>query len=113
MNVRKINIDFFKDILFPSRCGICECLLDSEGLCPDCWSKIRWISEPKCRICGQPFTTEMESVDSVCAQCVSKELHFDKAVSVFVYDDFSKKIILKFKRSDATYLAEMFSKMDV
>ena len=109
MNVRKINIDFFKDILFPSRCGICECLLDSEGLCPDCWSKIRWISEPRCCICGQPFTTEMESVDFVCAQCASKKPYFDKAVSVFVYDDFSKKIILKFKHSDATYLAKMLT----
>lgn len=111
MNVRKINIDFFKDMLFPSRCVVCECLLDSEGLCSDCWSKIRWISEQKCRICSQPFTVEIDSVDSVCAQCLSKPPNFDKAVSVFVYDDFSKKIVLKFKHSDATYLAEILSKL--
>ena len=110
MNERKINIDFFKDVLFPSKCGICECMLEKEGLCPDCWSKIRWISKPKCRICGQPFTTEMDLLDSVCAQCSSKKPYFDKAISVFVYDDFSKKIILKFKHSDATYLAEMLAK---
>ena len=110
MNERKINIDFFKDVLFPSKCGICECMLEKEGLCPDCWSKIRWISKPKCRICGQPFTTEIDLLDSVCAQCSSKKPYFDKAISVFVYDDFSKKIILKFKHSDATYLAEMLAK---
>lgn len=111
MNARKINIDFFKDMLFPSRCVICECLLDSEGFCPDCWSKIKWVSEPKCRICGQPFTVEIDSVNSVCAQCFAKLPNFDKAVSVFVYDDFSKKIVLKFKHSDATFLAEILSKL--
>lgn len=110
MNEQKINIDFFKDVLFPAKCGFCECLLEKEGLCPDCWSKIKWISEPKCRMCGQPFIVEIDSVGLICAQCATKKPCFDKAVSVFVYDDFSKKIILKFKHSDATYLVEILAK---
>lgn len=109
MNVRKINIDFFKEMLFPAKCGNCECLIDTEGLCPNCWSKINWISEPKCRICGKPFTIEMDLEDSVCLECISKKFCFDKAISIFVYDDFSKKMILKFKHSDATYFSEIFA----
>ena len=109
MNVGKINIDFFKDMLFPIKCGNCECLLDTDGLCPDCWSKINWISEPKCKICGQPFSVEIDLIGSECLECISKKPYFDKAISIFVYDDFSKKMILKFKHSDATYFSEMFA----
>ncbi|MBQ7674395.1 MAG: ComF family protein, partial [Alphaproteobacteria bacterium] len=35
--------------------------------------------------------------------------YFDKAISVFVYNEFSKQIILRFKHSDATYLYEQLA----
>lgn len=106
MNIDKINIDFFKNALFPAKCNCCNRLVDTRGLCTDCWTKITWISEPKCAICGLPFITD---IDSICAQCIAKRPYFDKAVSVFVYNEFSKQIILKFKHSDATYLYEQLA----
>lgn len=105
MNISGVNIDFFKNLFFPITCCNCECFVDAGGLCSDCWSKMTWISEPKCQICGQPFVFE---VDAICLQCASCAPYFDKAISVFVYDEFSKKMILKFKHFDGTYLSEPF-----
>lgn len=102
------DIDLFKDMFFPSRCCNCGNLVDTPGLCPTCWSKITWISEPKCAICGHPFPLE---IMPICSQCLADKPYFHKAVSVMVYDDSSKNMILAFKNSDATYLTEQFSKL--
>ncbi len=100
------SLDFLKDLFFPQTCCCCGEFVDTEGLCANCWRQIKWISEPKCRICGLPFELDAEGV---CAECLSQKPHFDKAVSVFEYDSFSKKIVLKFKNGDTTYIAEQLA----
>jgi ComF family protein len=75
-------------------------------LCNECWKKIQWISDPKCKICGIPFETD---ISALCPICLKTRPHFDKAISVFNYDDFSKNMILKFKHGDATYMNEKFA----
>jgi ComF family protein len=69
-------------------------------LCPECWKKIKWIGDPKCKICGAPFEID---VDLMCAKCAKEKPRFDKAVAAFEYDDFSKGMILKFKHGDTTF----------
>jgi ComF family protein len=90
-----------KNICFPITCCNCEKIVDSEGLCLECWKKIKWIDDPKCRICGAPFEIDVEAL---CLQCIKKKPHFDQAISVFEYDNFSKSVILKFKHGDATHI---------
>ncbi len=114
--------NFLKDLCFPLTCCCCGDFVDTEGLCPDCWKQIKWISEPKCRICGLPFELACEGA---CAECLSQKPYFDKAISVFEYNDASKKIVLKFKNGDTTYISgllagwmyraakEEFSKADI
>jgi ComF family protein len=92
-----------KELFFPAKCDLCSALVDSEGLCTKCWTNISWISEPKCKICGNPFDV---NVDAICASCSAEKPHFDNAASVFRYDDFSRGIILKFKHLDATHMAK-------
>ena len=95
-----------KDICFPITCCNCGKIVDSEGLCLECWKKIKWIDDPKCKICGVPFEID---IHALCPACIKKKPHFDKAISVFEYNDFSKGIILKFKHSDATYIVRQLS----
>lgn len=97
--------DWIKDLCFPPSCYICNAFTDTNGLCAHCWKNIKWISEPKCKICGLPFTIPMQSI---CAECMKKRPYFDAATSVFIYDDFSKKMILQFKNGDCTYMAPQF-----
>lgn len=94
-----------EDVCFPFTCICCDNYVEKEGLCKECWKKIKWISDPRCRICGKP----MLEGNSICANCQKNKNYFDKAVSVFSYDDFSKLMILRFKNEDATYLAPIFA----
>ena len=99
-------LNFAKNLLFPIKCDLCGDLVDTCGLCTKCWVKIFWISDPKCKICGTPFEID---VISICALCLNEKPSFDKAISVFRYDDFSKEIILKFKHFDTTHMLNRLS----
>lgn len=101
-------LNCFIDVIFPQRCFICKNFSRTEGLCQTCWKKITWISEPKCKICGCPFEFKF---DSVCFKCISKKPYFDKAISAFEYDDYSKPLIVMFKHYDVTILAKYLSKI--
>ncbi|MDR2158086.1 MAG: ComF family protein [Holosporaceae bacterium] len=99
-------LSFIENICFPITCCSCGAFVDSEGLCPECWKKIKWIDNPKCKICGTPFELDIEAV---CAECLRKRPHFDEAVSVMEYDDFSKGMILRFKHGDTTYISRQLA----
>ena len=99
---------FLKNFMFPMRCIGCLEFVESEGLCRSCWSKIKWISNPKCIICGKPFEIDLENI---CLSCIKNKPYFDESISVFEYDEFSKNIILRFKNYDATYMARQFAKL--
>ncbi|MDR1560919.1 MAG: ComF family protein, partial [Holosporaceae bacterium] len=92
-----------KNLCFPITCCCCKNFVETEGLCPECWKKIKWISNPKCKICGIPFEIDVEAI---CPFCLKKKPYFDRAVSVFNYDNFSKRLILKFKYEDVTYISK-------
>ncbi len=94
-----------KNACFPLTCACCEEFVETEGVCANCWEKIRWLPEHLCKICGKPIDNE----DSICADCIKNPPTFDKAIAVFSYDNFSKKMILHFKNEDATYLAPLFA----
>lgn len=106
MNFPSKVIEWIKNICFPPSCYICNTFTDSNGLCPNCWKNIKWISDPRCEICGIPFSL---SLQKVCVACMKKTPYFDEAISVFVYDKFSKPMVLQFKNGDCTYMAHQFA----
>lgn len=106
--MRLIFSQYFKkivDICLPYTCLCCKTFVEERGLCKQCWSKVSWISEPVCKICGMPLEEEY----SPCPSCSGLTNFFDKAVSVFLYDNFSKTMIIRLKDQDDTYLAPTFS----
>lgn len=107
MQITKL-LNFILDIIFPQKCYLCEEISETKGICHACWKKINWISEPKCKICGYPFILE---IDNVCGKCLQEKPYFDKAISVFEYNDFSKKLIVMFKHYDLTNLMEQIANM--
>lgn len=62
-----------------------------------------WISDPKCKICGIPFDTD---VYDICPSCLVHKPHFDQAIAVFEYNDTSRGIVVGFKHNDRTYIAK-------
>ncbi len=101
------------NFILPCRCICCGTIVEDEnGVCPDCFNKIHFISKPYCKICGTPFETTENVINNVCANCLKdKKKLLDLQRSAFIYDDFSKKIILGLKFFDKTYYAPWLAKM--
>ena len=106
----------FINLILPPRCIKCgEILSAHNGLCSHCFNQIKFISEPFCHICGSPFNNEKNinlTKKYVCANCLKeKKKLFDIKRSVFIYDEFSKNLILDLKFNDKTINAEILSNM--
>ena len=99
-NAIKPAFDRLLNIIYPPRCIACGVNVHENGnLCAACWGDINFISNPQCFICGFPFDFEAGE-HQVCGSCIQEKPHFARARSVFIYDDFSSKIITSFKYGD-------------
>ena len=98
------------DILIPPRCLRCGSITDMPGaLCPDCWESVTFIAPPHCACCGTPFDVDL-GPDALCAACAGKHPRFDRARSVFRYDEASRALVLRFKHADRTGGAATFAR---
>ena len=53
------------DLLYPPVCLACRCAIGAHGgLCPACWSAMRFIERPYCERLGTPFETDLGSSES-------------------------------------------------
>jgi ComF family protein len=95
------------DMLLPPNCVTCDLpVIDPGQLCPACFSRIGFISDPSCSRCGVPFSMTAEGGrDLVCPACEARSPVFDQARGAMRYDDASRKLILAFKHADRTELA--------
>ena len=99
------------DLLLPPVCPICkEPVLDKGTLCPKCFKSLQFITEPCCKVCGHPFPFTILG-EHTCARCLATPPTFNKARSVVIYDENSKKIILPFKHADRLDLIPLIAKM--
>jgi ComF family protein len=88
------------DILLPPRCIQCARTVEINGtLCADCWRAITFLGEPCCSCCGLPFPFDA-GAGALCAGCIARPPRFDRARSVFAYDDHSRRLVLALKHAD-------------
>ena len=93
------------DLLLPSQCLGCKARVDHPGgLCPDCWSRLRFIGPPLCVRCGLPFDYTLPT-ETQCAECHRHPPLFNRARSALAYDDASRPLLLGFKHADKTFVA--------
>lgn len=96
------------DTLFPPRCPACSEPVAQQGaLCGECWREMQFITDPRCHRCGLPFEYGMGQ-ELLCGRCMESPPAFTRALSVFRYDDTSRKQVLAFKFHDRTQLAPVF-----
>ena len=101
----------FLDVLIPPVCTLCnEPVSENATLCPECFSKLRFITKPHCKICGRPFEFSV-SEETICAECLVSQPLFTKARSVVIYDDMARKLVLAFKNGDKLYIAPLLTKL--
>ena len=112
MNILRL----FINLLLPPRCIKCgKILSEHNGLCPECYNKITFISEPYCYLCGHPFTDSTNikfAKKQICGNCAKDKKHlFTMQRSAFIYDDASKQLVIDFKFHDKTAAAEVLANM--
>lgn len=94
------------EIIFPNQCISCNVLIGQEGIfCISCWQKLQFITEPKCKICSQPFEFKIDD-NLTCPRCLSTKPSFDKTIVALRYNSIIKKIIKNFKYYDNIFLAK-------
>ena len=97
-------------VFLPPRCIKCGRVLPGgdDGLCPDCFNEVSFISRPYCEKCGHPLDEEPANRKLYCASCLQNHRSpFRLSRSAFRYDDGSKNLILSFKFMDKTENAKV------
>lgn len=108
----KMSMNF----ILPPRCPSCGDLTNNHHqLCVPCWSQLTFISEPTCPLCGVPLPYIPMNNNPLeqkirCASCLIQIPTFNTGCSSFVYKGLIRKLVLRFKHGDATYLAPLFAK---
>ncbi|MGE0407652.1 MAG: ComF family protein [Amphiplicatus sp.] len=94
------------DLLLPPSCPVTGERVAAPGLLSAAgWTEIKFIDDPVCARCGAPFAHEHgEGVE--CAGCLAEPPSFDRARAAVLYDDATAKLIVGFKHSDRTELAQ-------
>jgi len=98
------------DLVLPPTCAGCNEVLDqAHALCPDCWSRLTFISRPCCDTCGHPFAYAVPE-RTLCGACLRELPPFAHARAALLYDDASKAFILGLKHADKTDTAPLLAK---
>ncbi len=93
--------------LFPPRCLICSNGEGVEdGVCIECRSRIRFLPEPVCDVCGTSLGTP-----GTCIECLSRPPEYDRMLSVCVFDGLIQDVIHRFKYHRATVFGKFLAKL--
>lgn len=98
------------DVLYPPQCLKCGNIVEtSDTLCVSCWQSVEFATAPWCNACG--LTLEFDpGPDGLCASCARQLPSFNRARSVFAYDEHSRSLILAFKNRDRTDIAPAYAR---
>jgi len=94
-------------LLWPAVC--CNCGLSicksQDSLCSDCWHELMMATAGDyCHRCGRD-ASKYGQIDSGCADCQDREIHFDRIARGGVYNGTLRSMILAFKFRDRTELS--------
>ncbi|MDR2666630.1 MAG: ComF family protein [Holosporales bacterium] len=85
--------------MLPYQCLLCGKEAEENAIfCSNCFSKISFIEQPICSICGRMFEFTVNDIEETCNQCSDGTRFFDMARSLLHYDELSRQLIMKIKR---------------
>ncbi len=87
------------DLLFPPSCPYCKEITGDINrlLCMECFSQLKFIKTPYCSCCGRVFYSGSDN--HLCGDCLKSSWNFDKARSIFSYEDIIANLIHGLKYS--------------
>ncbi len=92
------------DLILPAHCPACDEIVAADGqLCAACFREAVFVVDPSCRRCAAPFASAGYAGLAWCCQsCLDQPPPWDGARAAFVYDAFSRRLILPLKYADRT-----------
>lgn len=94
------------ETVFPPHCISCRgMVLETGGLCPDCWRDARFIMGHTCAACGAPLPGEGDGHVDLCDDCMTIARPWAHGRSVFVYKGTGRSIVLALKHADRQDIA--------
>jgi len=95
------------DLLFPPSCLVCRAAVAAHGgLCPACWSGMRFIERPFCERLGTPFERDHEAPGMISLEAAAHPPAFHRARAVARYDcDKARVLTIRLKHHDRLDLA--------
>lgn len=84
--------------------------MHTRGLCGPCWQQLTFLSRSSCVTCGFPLslTPASEEENLSCGACLAYPPLFKRGLSVLLYDEHSRKFLLRFKHGKELSLAPLF-----
>ncbi len=91
--------------IFSNICPVCKCDIENyTKLCQSCTKFIGFIDQPYCINCGRSI--QIGSGNTLCISCINNSIRLPFGRSIFTYNEYSKKIIMRLKKLDES-IAEM------
>jgi predicted amidophosphoribosyltransferase len=98
------------DLLYPPGCASCGTATGGHrGLCPKCWSGVRFIERPYCEVLGSPFSHDL-GTGILGTEAIANPPPFDRLRSAAFHDNAARNLVHGLKYRDRTDLAAMMAK---
>ena len=99
------------DLLLPPLAWDTPAATASAGLTPDAWSRVLFLEDPVCDGCGAGFDMDGGAFAAPrCPACLARPYAFTRARAACVYDEASRRLILRFKHGDHQPFAPLFAR---
>lgn len=100
----------FRDLVYPPSCAHCGIrLAEHGGLCPECWSSVRFIERPFCEVMGTPFPFD-HGPGTLSPEAIADPPIFDRLRSVASHDGAIRDLVHKLKYQDRIDLAPIMAR---
>jgi len=83
------------NMIIPPQCPSCHQLVSSDGMCGECWARLKTITPPACVQCGRGF--DFDAGVARCGRCLTQPPDFDRGIAAVRYNAMSKRLILGLK----------------
>jgi ComF family protein len=92
------------DVALPRLCPACRELVEGEGLCAACWSKLAFIAPPYCERLGIPFPFD-GGPGLLSMEALADPPAYGRARAAVRYDDVARQLVHALKYGDRLDLA--------
>ncbi|MDR1488137.1 MAG: ComF family protein [Holosporales bacterium] len=101
------NIKRIINWIFSDKCISCGKEVSCESfLCEKCFKEIIFIDFPYCKCCGKLLHSSYNK-EMLCDTCSNYERYFNSGRSLFLYNNISKKVVMRIKKEADEHVAKV------